>query len=87
MSLAATVAGPLAGTVLKAVLARKNVRTPLLLDCLEIVAVLRQGTPVGINALVEEAEQLADVLREVDDEDNAKAVLDSVAEGSVGGEE
>jgi hypothetical protein len=43
---AAAIVGPLVGILAKALLARRNARAPLYVDCLGVVATLRQGTDI-----------------------------------------
>lgn len=86
MSLATAVIPPIAGALMKGVLARRNARLPIMLDCLTIVAQLRRGGDIKITDLFLEAEMLADLLRDLDDDAEVKSVLESF-EQEYGGEQ
>jgi hypothetical protein len=86
MSLASAIVGPVAGTLVKGLMARRNARTPLLMDCLTVVAQLRRGQDLTIHDFFLEAEMLSDLLREVDDDKEVKQILDSIQE-DYGGEQ
>jgi hypothetical protein len=85
-SLASAIVGPVAGTLVKGLMARRNARTPLLMDCLTVVAQLRRGQDLTIHDFFLEAEMLSDLLREVDDDKEVKQILDSIQE-DYGGEQ
>jgi hypothetical protein len=83
---AAAIVGPLVGILAKALLARRNARAPLYVDCLGVVATLRQGTDIDILHVTEEAEYLMKAIAELDNVEDLEKAVD-ILRDDYGGEQ
>ena len=86
MSIEAAVVGPVASALIKSLMAKRGRRVPLMIDCLAIVASMRQAKAYPPQLLWKDAEYLLEKLEQMDDEADIRAGLYELDQ-SFGGEE
>lgn len=91
MSIAGAVVGPVVSSLMRSALARRNTQTPLMMECLMIVATLRSGSqrqhvPVTVPELWRDAEKLAAMVSALDDDESLRRAIDDIAD-TFGGEQ